>query len=145
MVISNLRRDDVDIIIICTCSLGSRPSPLRRLLASVHCARAGHTENGEGLGTSREDRRKVTQRHVASTTNIKVCIRRSYRRVINARYSVVYSSLASSLFSKHKLSNGAAVPRRRATSCLPSTSCLSPRDVSSHVFTEFPAPAWPHN
>ena len=24
--------------------------------------------------TSREDRRKVTQRHVASTTNIKVCI-----------------------------------------------------------------------
>ena len=30
-----------------TPSLVSRPSPL---LASVHCARAGHTENGEGLG-----------------------------------------------------------------------------------------------
>ena len=46
-------------------------------------------------------------------------VRRSYRRVINARYSVVYSSLASSLFSSRKLSNGEAVTRRRATSCLP--------------------------
>ena len=46
-------------------------------------------------------------------------VRCSYRRVINARYSVVYSSLASSLFSSRKLSNGEAVRRRRATSCLP--------------------------
>ena len=46
-------------------------------------------------------------------------VRHSYRRVINARYSVVYSSLASSLFSSRKLSNGEAVTRRRATSCLP--------------------------
>ena len=49
--------------------------------------------------TSREDRRKVTQRNIASTTNIKnmhtlASVRRSYRRVINARYSVVYSSAA---------------------------------------------------
>ena len=48
-----------------------------------------------------------------------VSVRRSYRCVINARYSVVYSSLASSLFSSRKLSNGEAVTRRRATSCLP--------------------------
>ena len=60
-----------------------------------------------------------TVNYVLLSMHTLASVRRSYRRVINARYSVVYSSLASSLFSKHKLSNGAAVPRRRATSCLP--------------------------
>ena len=46
-------------------------------------------------------------------------IQRSYQHVINARHSVVYSSLASCLFSSHKLSNREAVTQRRATSCLP--------------------------
>ena len=100
-----------------TVSLGSRPSPLRRFTCERSLCEGGTLKTGDD--TSREDRRKVTQRHVASTTNIVCLHSRSYRRVINARYSVVYSSLASSLFSKHKLSNGTAVPRRRATSCLP--------------------------
>ena len=117
----------------------ARPSPLRRFIARINCARVGHNENWDD--TSHEDRRKVSQRNI-QTLHTLASVQRSYRCVINARYSVVYSSLASSLFSSRKLSNGEAVTR---TSCV---ACLSPRDVSSqafHVFPEFTAPARPHN
>ena len=67
----------------------------------------------------RIDKGYVTQHclnHKHKNMHTLASVRRSYRRVINARYSVVYSSLASSLFSSRKLSNGEAVTRRRATS-----------------------------
>ena len=112
----------------CLDSVPGLPRYIRRYIA--HTSREGSSN-----GTLPQPQSMPTRRSV----------RRSYRRVINTRSSVVYSSLASCLFSSQKLSNGEAVTRRRATSCLP----LVYPHVMYHprpcTFPQFPTPTWQHN